>query len=69
MNEPWGEDAYKNSAGMIEREVTHLVLAEVTRFANPVPARGALGLWHAPSAGVDVMAAVSAEMVAAGLTS
>lgn len=29
-----------------DRRVTHLVLADIERLAEPVPARGALGLWE-----------------------
>lgn len=40
--EPWGEHLH---AGNMSRPAKHLVLANVRRLANPVPARGSLGLW------------------------
>lgn len=42
---PWGEETYVDASGELRREVTHLVLEDVQRLVNPIPARGALGLW------------------------
>lgn len=41
--EPWGERLH---VGSTVRTAQHLVLANVRRLANPVPAKGALGLWR-----------------------
>lgn len=52
---PWGESEYVASDGNLKAGVTHLVLENARRF-DPVPARGALGLW-APNQ--DALAAVA----------
>jgi hypothetical protein len=45
--QPWGEDSYQpnNPEDRPVGQVTHLVLDRVVRI-RPVPAKGALGLWH-----------------------
>lgn len=42
---PWGEDTYPMVDGKPATQVTHLVLERVRRI-DPVPAKGALGLWR-----------------------
>lgn len=46
--EPWGEATYPpgNSEQRAPGIVTHLVLEHPIRFTEPIPARGALGLWQ-----------------------
>lgn len=56
---PWGESEYVGSDQQLHRGVTHLVLENVVQLAEPVKARGALGLWR-PQA--DVLAEVGHQM-------
>lgn len=46
--EPWGEESYPaaNAEGRPAGVVTHIVLAERRALAQPIPAKGALGLWR-----------------------
>lgn len=50
---PWGESAYTEHGGRERRRITHLVLENPQLLAEPIPCRGALGLWTPP---VDVLA-------------
>lgn len=48
---PWGDPTYRG------RRAYHLVLADVRPLADPVPCRGALGLWRPPA---DVLERIEA---------
>lgn len=48
---PWGESSYTEAGGRERTAVHHLVLEDVVALPEPVPCRGALGLWR-PSADV-----------------
>ena len=50
---PWGESAYAEHGGRERRAVTHLVLENPRPLTEPIPCRGALGLWTPPA---DVLA-------------
>lgn len=62
---PWGESSDGEQGGR-ERRVTHLVLENPRELPEPIPCRGALGLWK-PSADIaarlDGPSAVTARMV------
>lgn len=45
---PWGESEYSEAGGRVRTVVHHLVLEDVRALEQPVPARGALGLWRPP---------------------
>lgn len=45
---PWGESQYSEASGRVRTVVNHLVLEEIRPLAEPVPCRGALGLWRLP---------------------
>ncbi|HEY0889356.1 MAG TPA: hypothetical protein VGE38_07085 [Nocardioides sp.] len=42
---PWGEVEYVEHGGRTRRDVVHLVLENPRPLAEPIPARGRLGLW------------------------
>lgn len=44
----WGESAYVEHGGRERRHVIHLVLENPQPLAEPIPCRGALGLWKPP---------------------
>jgi len=46
---PWGESSYAEAGGRVRTAVHHLVLEDVVPLTEPIPARGALGLWRPPS--------------------
>lgn len=46
---PWGESAYTGADRAQHRGVVHLVLEDVRPLAEPIPCRGALGLWRPPA--------------------
>jgi hypothetical protein len=46
---PWGESAYVEHGGHERRHITHLVLENPRELAEPIPCRGALGLWKPPA--------------------
>lgn len=50
---PWGESSYVEHGGRERRSVTHLVLENPLRLREPIPCRGALGLWTPPADVVD----------------
>lgn len=56
---PWGESEYVGSDQQLHRGVLHLLLEDVRRLPEPVPCRGALGLWTPPA---DVLAVVSDQL-------
>jgi hypothetical protein len=45
--QPWGESSYAPVGGPVRVDVVHLVL-EDPRSCDPIPCRGALGLWTLP---------------------
>ena len=45
---PWGESAYIEHGGRERRRITHLVLENPRLLDEPIPCRGALGLWTPP---------------------
>lgn len=45
---PWAETSYTINGGRTVTSVAHLVLDEIDMLAEPVPCRGALGLWTPP---------------------
>lgn len=45
---PWGESAYEEAGGKTRTVLHHLVLEDPRPLAEPVPCRGALGLWTVP---------------------
>ncbi|MGB6179982.1 MAG: ASCH domain-containing protein [Rhodococcus sp. (in: high G+C Gram-positive bacteria)] len=46
---PWGESAYVEHGGRERRRITHLVLENPRPLAEPIPCKGALGLWTPPA--------------------
>jgi hypothetical protein len=52
MCSAWAETSYAEHGGRTRRDIVHLVLANPRPLAEPVPCRGALGLWTVPP-GVD----------------
>lgn len=46
---PWGESAYIEHGGRERRRITHLVLENPRALTEPIPCRGALGLWTPPT--------------------
>ena len=46
---PWGESAYVEHGGRQRRRITHLVLKNPRLLAEPIPCKGALGLWTPPA--------------------
>lgn len=42
---PWGESSYVEDGGTVRGDLVHLVLEAAHRFAEPIPARGFVGLW------------------------
>lgn len=55
---PWGESAYVEHGGRERRHITHLVLENPRELAEPIPCKGALGLWTPPADIVDRLAAL-----------
>jgi hypothetical protein len=48
--QPWGESSYRQADGTLRQgylDIAHLVLAD-PRPCEPIPCRGALGLWTVP---------------------
>lgn len=43
---PWGESEYVEKDGTVVTGLIHLVFEDAQRYGEPVPARGALGLWQ-----------------------
>lgn len=46
---PWGEKEYIEHGGRSRRDVVHIVLENPRLLPDPVPCRGALGLWNLPA--------------------
>ena len=46
---PWGESAYVEHGGRTRRQIVHLVLENARVLPEPIPCRGALGLWTPPA--------------------
>lgn len=46
---PWGEQSYVEHGGRERRRITHLVLENPRRLVEPIPCKGALGLWSPPA--------------------
>ena len=46
---PWGESAYVEHGGRERRQIVHLVLENPRLLADPIPCKGALGLWTPPA--------------------
>jgi hypothetical protein len=57
---PWGESAYVEHGGRERRRITHLVLENPRLLAEPIPCKGALGLWTPPP---DVITELEANCV------
>lgn len=47
--EPWGESAYVEHGGRERRQIVHLVLENPRLLSEPIPCKGALGLWTPPA--------------------
>lgn len=47
--QPWGESSYVEHGGRERRHITHLVLENPRLLPEPIPCRGALGLWTPPA--------------------
>lgn len=61
---PWGERRHHGKSGPVQ--AWHLVLADVVRLPQPVPARGALNVpWRMPADVADQVAAQLADVAAA----
>jgi hypothetical protein len=56
---PWGETAYVEHGGRERRHITHLVLENPRQLAEPIPCRGALGLWTPPADILDQLQVVA----------
>jgi hypothetical protein len=56
---PWGESAYTEHGGRERRHVTHLVFENPRELSEPIPCRGALGLWTPPADILDQLQAVA----------
>ena len=57
---PWGESAYIEHGGRVRRSIVHLVLESPRELAEPIPCRGALGLWTPPADVIERLQAVTA---------
>lgn len=54
---PWGESTYTEHPKGTRRVVAHLVLDNVRALAEPIPCKGALGLWTPAPHVLDQLAA------------
>lgn len=45
---PWGESAYVEHGGRERKQIVHLVLENPRPLPEPLPCKGALGLWTPP---------------------
>ena len=50
---PWGESSYVEHGGRERRRIVHLVLENPVSFLDPIPCKGALGLWTPPADVLD----------------
>lgn len=55
---PWGESAYVEHGGRQRRHIVHLVLENPRPLPDPIPCRGALGLWTPPADIIELLQAV-----------
>ena len=55
---PWGESAYVEHGGRERRQIVHLVLENPRLLAEPIPCKGALGLWTPPADIAEQLAAL-----------
>lgn len=55
---PWGESAYVEHGGRHVRQVVHLVHENERLLPEPIPCRGALGLWTPPADVVEKLQVV-----------
>lgn len=46
---PWGESSYVEHGGRTRRLIVHLVLERARLLDEPIPCKGALGLWTPPA--------------------
>lgn len=46
---PWGETSYVEHGGRERRHIVHLVLENPRLLSEPIPCKGALGLWTPPA--------------------
>lgn len=46
---PWGESSYVEHGGRERRQIVHLVLENPRLLPEPIPCKGALGLWTPPA--------------------
>lgn len=46
---PWGESSYVEHGGRERRQIVHLVLENPRLLVEPIPCKGALGLWTPPT--------------------
>lgn len=57
---PWGESSYVEHGGRERRQIVHLVLENPRLLAEPIPCKGALGLWTPPADIVERLAVADA---------
>ncbi|ORA24902.1 hypothetical protein [Mycobacterium aquaticum] len=57
---PWGESGYVEHGGRERRRITHLVLENPRALAEPIPCKGALGLWNVPT---DIVETINAAVI------
>lgn len=55
---PWGESAYVEHGGRERRQIVHLVLENPRLLDEPIPCKGALGLWTPPADIAERLAAL-----------
>lgn len=55
---PWGETSYVEHGGRERRQIVHLVLENARLLPEPIPCKGALGLWTPPADVVERLQAV-----------
>ena len=56
---PWGESSYQEAGGRVRTAIHHLVLEDVRPLDEPIPCRGALGLWRVPADIAEQLCGVS----------
>lgn len=61
----WAESSYAEHGGRTRRDIVHMVLENPRPLAEPIPCRGALGLWTVP-AGVDDQVALQLPLDVTG---
>lgn len=55
---PWGETSYVEHGGRERRQIVHLVLENPRLLPEPIPCKGALGLWTPPADIAEQLAAL-----------